>query len=294
MAWGGWIRAQGPADATSRIAVANIDDQLLSMRQSRSHRQVARQTSRGPLILDVNADVYAAWSPKSGLVISQVRAVPPTTHLDESWSRTDDPTVRLQEPPHGRVTPALEWPRTSLVPTPLTWLSESVGLTYLRGLTVLVPIVPNTPDLLQDQWHRSITSAGCHPILVHRPLCAAIGLGREVDETTCHMMVEIGEAQVDLSIIRAGSVEISRRLHREDFTSMRTFVEKTLPLLDPDDELAIRDNGVNVYGWSAHKYGREVLDAIGLPLFRPWGRGPTVLDGARLAARDLCSWLATG
>lgn len=265
---------------------------MISTRRRLARRRTGRPDGRDLLVIDVNEDVCSVWSSDTGIVAEPSRvAIDGAGKVRGFGLGADLLTESSGGQPRAVSLFDLD-PSQSLEAEFLTWLLERSGVGPIRGTSVFVPLEPGAAPERSNPWRRAIEEMGGDVLVIHRPLAAAVALGLDVDECSCHLTIEVFDTHIELAFIRAGSVAGSKRIARTDHAATSEFVEETLESLDPDEELEIRDRGVTIYGWSALRHVSETISAVGLPLARPIGRGPTVLNGTRAMAEEILPWLA--
>lgn len=242
--------------------------------------------------VDLGQDVSSVWSPATGSTAEPslisldaqgaIRRFGLDAHLLESEPNRRLRTVNLFDEHRAG---------DHLVGSFLCWLMERSKVVLCPGVSVFLalPPKPTSPD--HAVVVRAIEQTGADVFEVHRPLAAAVAFDLPVDEPGCHLMAEVCETQMDIAVIRHGSVVISRRVHRLDDASVRSIMSETLRTLDPDDEIEIRTRGAHLYGWSAPRHAATSLAAIDLPLAAPVAPGATVLTGVRAIGENTLPWL---
>lgn len=244
------------------------------------------------VVLDLVEDVSSAWSPATGVVAEPSRlAVDTRGHVHGFGVDAD----LLAGDPRNRLVAASPFSNVQrnhqLARSFVAWLVRRSGITLSGGIPVFLPLPAGSQQTDRAFLPEVVSEMGGDPLVIHRPLAAAMALGLQVDEPVCHLMAEVSESHVDMAVVRAGTVLLSERVLRDDGAAIGAVTRQSLGALDPDDELDIRADGVHLYGWAAPRYAAQTLDAIGLSLAAPVGTGPTVLTGARLMAEEVLPWL---
>lgn len=266
---------------------------MIPVRHFLDRRRGGKADRKDWLVIDLNEDVCSVWSLDTGVVAEPSRvAVTSKGKVEAFGFEADLVGGRRGDGLAATNLFDLDASQGRLGDSFLAWLLKRSKVGPIRGIPVFLPLAPGAAQQDRNPWCRAIENLGGDVVVIHRPIAAAQALGLEVNESSCHLMFEVLETQVDLAVIRAGSVFASHRIERTDHATMQQVVEEILVSLDPDEELDIRDRGVSIYGWSALRYARETISAIGLPLSGPVGRGPTVLNGARAVAEGVLPWLA--
>lgn len=264
------------------------DRSMKSTRHVFGGRKTSGFGATAMVVLEIGEYVSSVWSPATGVVAEPSRVAVDALGRVHGFGFAADLLARDSRN-QLRATSPFEhgvWHR-HVVGSYVSWLVERSGIA-LRGETpVFLPLPPSSAPADQALLHQAIEEMGGDAFVIHRPLAAAVALGLQVDEPVCHLMAEVSEAHIDIAVIRAGSVVVSRRVLRDDQAAIRLVTRESLGTLDPDDELDILASGVHLYGWAAPRHAAETLAEIDLPLAGPVGIGPTVFNGVRLMAKEL-------
>lgn len=267
----------------------------MSARQFVGHHRTRKSGVGSLAILDLGEDVSSVWSPIAG-----VRSEPSRVAVDAYGNVRGfgfDAELRASEPGRQLTAAGLFGTRPShahVVSSFSTWLIKRSNVTLSDGMPVFLPVSTSASCTEHNALRQAVEDMGGDAHVIHRPLAAAVAFDLEVDEPVCHLLAEVSEAYVDMAVVEAGSVVMSRRLPRRDHALIRHTVDESLRSLDPDGEQEIRAKGVYLYGWSAPLHAAGTLTAMNLPLAAPVGMGPTVLNGARLMAVAVLPLLRAG
>ena len=245
------------------------------------------------LALDLSEDVSTVWSPAGGTVSEPSRVA-----FDADGAVT---AFGFQADLHGghphrdlRVTSPLRsgvW-QPEIAESYLVWLLRRAGVEALVNVPVFLPFRADmAPRTTRALCHR-IAQMGGNPLVIQRPLAAALALGVWNDHgPRCHLMIEVSERLVEVAVIAEGSVVVSCHLLDRGFERVGQVVDDMLRGIDPDDEFEIRESGMHVYGWAARREASAVIKALDLPLASSVGSGLTVVNGAKTMAEEVLPWL---
>lgn len=265
---------------------------LMAVRHFVGHDKMRKHGIGGLAVLDLGEDVSSVWSPATG-----VRSNPSRVAIDAYGQVRGfgfDADLLASEPGRHLTATGLFGARPSrsyLVTSFLAWLMECADVAFYDGMPVFLPVLPTSSCPEHDLVRQAVDEMGGDAQVIHRPLAAAVAFDLEVDQPVCHLLAEVSEDHIDIAVVGAGSVVMSRRVARRDHAWIRSIIGETLRTLDPDGELEIRAEGVYLYGWSAPLHAAGALAAMDLPLAAPVGMGPTVLNGARVMAEAVLPWL---
>lgn len=261
---------------------------LISARHRRGMTRGTRPVVRDYIVVDAAEDAFSVW-----IRGREVTTVPPIVSVDSHGQVTDvgfdsdlalgGQTLRLGT--RDRTQTRLV---SAFVERNLAGLPPMVGA---RAPAFLVL----DPDLARDErnpWRVGLERLGMNVLTVHRPLAAAAALGLDTGEATCHLMIEATDSTVAASVVKGGSIAAWRRIRRIDPEALRSFVQRCLTAVDPDEELEIRDSGFMLYGWAAAHGAEQIVDVVGLPLARTLAPGEAVAEGARIIAEEALPFLA--
>lgn len=261
-----------------------------------SLRQLGDMASQKPAttmaVVDIGPDFSSIWNPRAGTLCE-----PSTVAVDSSGTaRSFGLEAILVQARRGKQL-MIEKPFAAsrhLDPTMaeayLIWLFAKAGFMGVDAVPVFLPMhAASPPETLLSQF---VSDLGGNPIVIHRPVAAAIGLDVVADRASSHLMVELWEEGTEVAIIKGGAVVLSEMVHSRSGELAVAAIDRLLYGIDPDAELEIRGLGMHVYGWAAQHDALGLASVTTMPLATPLGSGSTVLCGARLLAESVLPWLA--
>lgn len=166
----------------------------------------------------------------------------------------------------------------------LRWLLAESAPRGRRGM-ILFPLPTSTSKEVASHWRRLAEKIGRSPVIAHRPIAVALGLGLSANGGRAHLLIEVTADFVEMGIVARGAVIAERLIHGEpeSWASAVEMVGSMLFEIDPDDELDIREEGLYLVARDPQSelLARLLADGLGMPvLVTDAGTHPVVL-GAR-------------
>jgi actin-like ATPase involved in cell morphogenesis len=174
----------------------------------------------------------------------------------------------------------------------LNWALEQVGRRRFRG-KVILPVHTGLPESARRGWQALVESTRAHPVLLERPMTAALGLGLDVDGPQAHLVVELAGSLVEVSVVAEGSVVAARLLDPppNGLFSVASAIQEMLRTLDPDHELDIRDDGIHLHGWSIETDATALAELVDVAIAPGSTMPSAVAIGARRALEETLPYL---
>lgn len=253
---------------------------------------VSDQPASTMAAIDIGSDYSSVWNPSNGSV-SHPSIIAVDTHkavhaagLEAilAGARRDNRLV-TEKPFAADLTPD---PNTAEIY--LRWLFQEAGFHDLTSVPVFLAMHAESPP--DPPLALLLADLGADPMVIHRPVAAAIGLDVAAGTASNHLMVELWEDGAEIAFIKGGMVARAETVYGCGRDLVESAIVRLLFETDPIAELEIRDSGIHVYGWAAQQKALSLTSAIGLPLASPVGSGTTIIEGARLLAESVLPWLA--
>jgi hypothetical protein len=244
------------------------------------------------VIVDLGEDLSSVWSPTRGSVTEASRIALDGDGRVAGFGVDADLVAGRR---HRGLT--VRTPRQLGVVQPgalgafLGWLFRRAGLAHLDGGAVLLPLSTGLGPAERGLWCDIVADLGGEPLVTHRPVAAALEIYASSARLRAHLMIEISEDSVDVDVVAEGCVVSSRHVPHRDYKAVGRAVNELLATLDPDDEIDIREEGMNLYGYTARRDALAVLASVDIPLASRVGSGLTVLAGAKVMADETAPWL---
>ncbi len=168
----------------------------------------------------------------------------------------------------------------------LRWLLTRAGHVLRRGAIVL-PLPTSTPEPTAERWKRVANSVGVRPVIADRPTAVALGMSLSHETERAHLVIEVTTDFTEIAIVCRGVV-VSERLIRgepENWASLVDVIGAMLYHLDPDHELDIREEGLNLVASDPQSelLARILADGVGIPvLITDSDRHPVLLGAGQI------------
>ncbi len=230
-------------------------------------------------VVDMGETYTAAWSPYGELIAE------PSVVAVDARSRPLAHGMAAMEAGAGLVHPfGIDGVRdASLAAAHLRWALRRCGLATPAGTVVVLPLPSGIDDTERESWYRLVTVQGGTPVVIERPVAAALGLGLDIDAEVATLVMELHRGRVEVAVVADGGVLADRVLHFEAARpeAVAATIRNLLMSLDPDVELDVRDRGVRAHGPAAATDAWEVAELVGIPLEVGCSDGTAVMAGAR-------------
>ncbi|MPZ52282.1 MAG: hypothetical protein GEU79_06035 [Acidimicrobiia bacterium] len=246
-------------------------------------------TTRSEVALVIGAELSTVWSSHRGLQSHpSVVAVDRRRHI-RSFGREAQAPRRGRHRVTNKIAPfaigSLSDP--DLARAYVDWLIRSVTPHRHRGLAVIVapPIGSTVVD--RARWEEIIRSVGVHPIVVNRLMAASLGLGNPSEPDRANMVVEVADGVVESIVVTDdGPVSSGRRALEENRRPemLARMIANELRSVDPDHELDIRDQGIQLLGRSLpHSLIAGLESDLGVRVYPVQDPNGVVISGLRSA-----------
>lgn len=175
----------------------------------------------------------------------------------------------------------------------LRWLVERARC-LRRRLPLMIVIPAETPARTAAVWGDLARSIGAEPMVVQRPVAAVAGLGLATASGIAHLVVEAEPDATELAVVVDGLVVASQVVPPlpTGLDEAADVVRSFLVSIDPDHEIDIADQGINLVGRRAdYAFGKAFAADVGLAVNIPDRPEAVVIEGARRAMEAIRPYL---
>lgn len=283
--------------------LASVISTLLGAMRSRQHRNSLmrrdgqqrdlasdRRPAETMAAVDIGSDFSSIWNPADGSILAEPSVVgldstgkAQAFGLEASLGKSrwgGDLTIHR---------PFADGIVDGLARKYLDWLFDRAGFRGIESVPVFLPVHMDSP--LETGLSDLVAEMGGDPLVIHRPLAAAVSLDVANTDALTHLMVEVWDDGAEVAVVRGGSVTHSEPVYTGTGELVVAAIDGAIDTLAPDAEAEVRAAGVHVYGWAAQQDGLARREHGGIPVAHPLGSGSTVLHGTRLLAESILPWL---